>query len=83
MSEHERWMYIQETLSLIKSDVAVIRSRIESMERIISDHETRLRKIETDVSNNKLIVRAGIFIATTIAGTGLTIAASVLKDILS
>lgn len=83
MSEHEKWMYIQESLSNIKSDVAVVRSRIEAMEKKDNDHEERLRKVETDVSNNKLITKVGIFIATSVAGTAITLAITTLRDILS
>jgi len=82
MSEQERWQWLQEALTGIKSDIAVILSRLDRIESLQNDHESRIRNLERDVSNNKMIVRAAVMLATTVGGTGLAIAASVLKELI-
>lgn len=83
MSEQERWNFITSTLSQLQADLAVIKSQMQTHKDTDVDHEKRLRKLEDDVGNNRLVVRAALFVATAITGTGLTIAASVAKDLLS
>ena len=82
MSEQERWQLLTDALSGLRADIAVVKSQINTHKTVHDDHEQRLRQLEIDVTNNKIVVRAAIVVSTAITGTGVTIAASVLKDLI-
>lgn len=82
MSDGDRWVYIQEALTGIRTDVAVIISRADGIEKKLADQEIRIRQLEADVGNNKLVLRAVFLVSAAIGSSALAVAASAIKEII-
>lgn len=79
MTQEERWAQVQGMLTTIASDVAVIRSEINTIRNRLDDHEQRLRVLEDATRDNTIARRAIIFAGVPILGSLFSVAGAVIS----
>ena len=73
---------VRDSLGDVRVEFSTLSSEVRNLRLTVDNHSERLRLLELDVSNNKLILRAATFITGSLGASALAVAGTLLKTVL-